>query len=215
MRKYLVTISMTLLLTISAFVIPNIIFNSFPTVNTTKVQTITHTDYITAEGEILKIVGNKSFVKIFVNEKDISKVCIGQPAEITGTAFPNRTYSGVVDNIASCASKQYIGAIEETVVIVNVKITDEDDYIKSGYTADVKILTSEPCSVNIIPYEAVNQDNSGEFVYVLNSGVAVRKDITTGMELGEGIEIKSGLSEDDTLLESDELIKEGKPVKIK
>ena len=215
MKKYCILLSLTACFLIAAMIVPNAVISSVPTAETAKVQKIEHVDYVNASGDVFR-TGDKNdvLVKILVNEKDISCVSEGQKAEITGDAFPDKTYSGIVDKIAAVASKQNIGAVQETVVSVNIKFTDADEIIKPGYTADVKILTSEPSELDIVPYEAVNQDDSGEFVYVFNSGIAVRKDIETGRELGDGVEVVSGVSEDDTLLKTDDVIKDGKPVII-
>lgn len=215
MKKYIITIMVTAILSLCICSVPDAYYDSLPTANTTKMTKVTHTDCVNADGEILKIVGKNPFVKIGIKEEDISKIKVGQKAVITGTAFPDNSYSGYVDEIASCATKQYIGAVEKTVVLVNVEITNGDDNIKSGYSAKVRIYTSEPDTLNIVPYEAVNQDDNGEFVYVFSNGVAIRKDIETGLELGDGIEITDGIDNNDTILEYDDKIQDGKPVIIK
>jgi hypothetical protein len=215
MKKYCILLTVTVCLLIAAIAVPEVIIASMPTAETAKVQRIEHIDYVDAEGDIFKDGRESAFVKVYVSEKDISKVKEGLKAEITGDAFPDKTYSGIVDEIAATATKQNAGAFQKTVVAVNIKLTDADELIKAGYTADVRILTSEPNELDIVPYEAVNQDDSGEeFVYVFNSGVAVRKDIETGRELSDGVEVVSGISKNDTLLKTDDKIKEGQPVII-
>lgn len=214
MKKYCILLSVTICLLIAAIAVPEVIIASMPTAETAKVQKIEHADYVNAKGDIFKTGSDSAFVKVYISEKDISKVKEGLKTEITGDAFPGKTYNGIVDEIAGTATKQNLGSIQKTVVAVNIKLTDTDELIKAGYTADVKILTSEPDELDIVPYEAVNQDDSGEFVYVFNSGVAVRKDIETGRELSNGVEVVSGISEDDTLLKADDEIKEGQPVII-
>lgn len=214
MKKYFVLLSATACLLISSIAVPEAIISSMPTAETAKVKKIEHTDYVDAEGDIFKNESEDVFVRIYVSEKDISKIKEGQKAEITGDAFPGITYSGAVEEIAENAIKQNAGAVQKTVIAVTIKLADADTHIKAGYTADVKILTSNTDELDIVPYEAVNQDESGEFVYVFNSGVAVRKDITTGRELSDGVEVVSGISEEDTLLKADDEIKEGQPIII-
>ena len=64
-------------------------------------------------------------------------------------------------------------------------------------------------------YKAVRQDKDGtEYVYVFRDGVAVRKDIVTGLELSDGIEVLSGLLPEDKVLMSQEEIENGNYVKV-
>ena len=169
-----------------------------------------------AEGNILAtLVGSDGLViHAPVSENSISKVRVGQAVVITGSGFEGE-YSGVVEEIAKEAKKTYVGTTEDTVVEVKIRFTDADDSIRVGYTAKVKILTSEETMVQIVPYEAVMEDDANkEYVYVFNSGLAVRKDVETGVELSEGVQVVQGLTASDPVLTSPENIKEGKYVKL-
>lgn len=177
---------------------------------------IKSSDYIASNGIICTLLGNDNLTVVAsVNENYIYDVKIGQPVIITGNAFGDKEYSGVVEEISNSARKQYVGASEETVVDVIVRITNTDDTIKSGYTAKIKICTSSEKMVDIIPYDTVNQDDDGkEFVYVFSNGVAVRKDIGTGAELVDGVEVVYGVGESDNILKADEELSDGDLVKV-
>jgi hypothetical protein len=72
--------------------------------------------------------------------------------------------------------------------------------IRSGYTAEAVIAVNEPRELLLVPYEAINQDDKGEFVLVLAGHTAVRRNIITGLELPEGAEIIEGVCESDELI---------------
>ena len=60
---------------------------------------------------------------------------------------------------------------------------------------------------SILPYEAVSQDEKGEYVYVYESGRAYKRYIETGEELANGVEILSGLSETEEIIADPSVIR--------
>lgn len=174
-------------------------------------------EYLEKGGVIASFVSDGDLVAhILVPEDKISDVALGQPVEITGSGFEGIKYYGFVKSIASSAKKVYIGANQETVIDVVASIDNLDEKIKAGYTINAKIITEELKRINIVPYESVMQDNEGkEYVYVFSNGVAVRKDIQTGVELRDGVEVISGVTEKEAIIATPEKIEEsGIKVKI-
>jgi len=51
-----------------------------------------------------------------------------------------------------------------------------------------------------VPVEAVNTDTTGNFVYVVENGIVVRKDVTTGISSTSFIEITGGLEEGEDVI---------------
>ncbi len=166
------------ILAFTAFIIsiPDIIVNSIPTAQNVTVKKVTHLDAVEVSGSVVEDVPEGILlVQAFVGEKDISKVAVGQEAEITGDAFPDRVYGGVVKTIADTAAKIQVGNTLKTMVQVDIEIPEADGGLKPGFTAQAKIKTAEPSEMTVLPYEAVNQDEQGEYVFVLESGKAVKK----------------------------------------
>ena len=149
--------------------VPNIFIKDPPTAAIVNVSRFEYSDSVSVTGTILKNSG-EAFVQVFVPEQDISRVELGQTAEITGDAFPEKMYAGTVEEIADTAIRVQSGNVSQTAVEVTVKIDETDDTLKQGYTASVKLITSEPSMMTVVPYEAVNQDTGGEYVYVLREG---------------------------------------------
>ncbi len=175
---------------------------------------ITYTDYVNATGEV-DCNNNRFILNAVVKEEDISKVKIGQSAVITGKGFGGREYKGTVDVISDTARKLQQGVMGNTVVDVVILIEDNDEMIRKGNTAEVKIIVSEQRQISVVAYKAVHQDENGkEYVYVFRDGVAVRKDIITGLELSDGIEVLSGLAPDDKVLMPKDEIENGNYVKV-
>lgn len=174
-------------------------------------------DYLSAGSPVVNLIGSEDLiVSAFVSEKNISRVETGQTVRITGSGFGGKVYDGVVEEISSAAKKQYVGTAQDTVVETKIRFLNADENIRAGYTAKVRILTSEQKKLSVIPYESVNADDSGnEFVYVFKSGLAVRRDIKTGLELPDGVEVVSGISPDEYILSSDDSVVDGGYIKIR
>lgn len=195
--------------------LPGAVTAHVPTATIVKVEKVEHTDCVSLSGTITKNVREDTFsVQIYVPEQDISKVALGQSAEITGDAFPGVTYLGEVSKISDIAAKVQSGSVQRTAVEVTVNINEPEESLKQGYTAQVKLITSEPDVMTIVPYEAVNQDDTGEFVYILTDGKAYKRYIETGEELSAGVELKTVLDENERIITVEELSENGAAVKL-
>ena len=194
---------------------PKAVLESIPTATIVNVEKIEHIDSVSLTGTITKNLRNDYVsVQIYVPEQDISKVTLGQNAEITGEAFPGIMYSGTVDKIADTAAKVQYGNVQKTAVEVTVGIEKPDEILKHGYTASVKLNTSEPSVMTLVPYEAVDQDDNGEFIYILTDGKAYKRYVETGEELSRGIELKTVIEEGERIIAVDELMENGSAVKL-
>ena len=149
-------------------------------------------------GSIVTVAAtNELAVTAAVSELDIAKVEIGQRVKFIPAAYPDEEFYGTVSGIASAARSQYNGAVLETVVDVTITPEKEDERLKSGLTADVEIMLSEPREVLVLPYSAIGQDDDGEYVYVYENSRAVRRDVSTGTEFTDGAEITAGITAGD------------------
>ncbi|NLK72139.1 MAG: efflux RND transporter periplasmic adaptor subunit [Clostridiales bacterium] len=105
--------------------------------------------------------------------------------------------------------------IEQKRVTVDIYL-DSFKNLKLGYDVDVKILEASKLNVLIIPENAIFESNGKEYVFIVQKGIAVLKEVKTGLSDGENVEIAEGLSEGETVIVSPgENIKEGTSVKLK
>ncbi len=194
---------------------PAIVLDTVPTATLVNVEQIEHEDSISLSGTIIRNLIDRSVcVQLYVPEQNISSIKLGQPAEITGEAFPEVTYNGTVNKISDVATKLQSGSIQKTVIEVTVGITEPDEILKHGYTASVKLRTSGPSVMTILPYEAVEQDDNGEFVYFMKNGRVYKRYIETGRELSDGIELKTVMAEDERIITLDRSTENGSAVKL-
>ncbi len=157
---------------------------------------------------------NTLAVTAAISELDIAKVEPGQRVKFTPAAYPEEEFYGTVAAIASSARSQYNGAVLETVVDVTITPDRHDERLKSGLTADVEIMLSEPRAVLVLPYSAVGQDDDGEYVYVYENSRAVRRSVSTGAEFTDGTEITAGITAEDVIFGDPEEIANRSHIKI-
>lgn len=131
-------------------------------------------------------------IKVNIYEENLVKINVGNPVEITLTAFPNEKFKGKVTSI-SPAEK-----IIEGVVYYEATIGFEEapENIKPGMTADVVIQTDLKENVLILPRDAIHRKNGKVIVEVFQGGKIKEKEIEIGIEgKNDMVEIISGVEE--------------------
>lgn len=164
---------------------------------------------------IATIAGTDSLVLTSaVSELNIARIQPGQPVEFTLSAYPNDVFTGTVSKIAGSARSQYSGAVLETVVDVLISPDTTDPRLRSGLTADVRFQLSDPRKICVLPYNAIGQDEEGEYVYLLEDGAAVKHKIFTGAEFSDGTEVIKGATINDKVFLDPEDISLSRYVRI-
>ena len=75
----------------------------------------------------------------------------------------------------------------------------QDTFPQSGLFAAITILDSYKENVLTLPPNAIYQDQSGQYVYLMDNGKRIRKEITTGIITDTKAEILKGLKEGDVV----------------
>ena len=164
---------------------------------------------------IATIAGTDSLVLTSaVSELNIARIQPGQPLEFTLSAYPDDVFTGTVSKIAGSARSQYSGAVLETVVDVLISPDTTDPRLRSGLTADVRFQLSDPRKICVLPYNAIGQDEEGEYVYLLEDGAAVKHKIFTGAEFSDGTEVIKGATINDKVFLDPEDISLSRYVRI-
>lgn len=137
--------------------------------------------------------------EVKVAEADVLRLVVGQRADVTLEALPNRVFRGrVVEIGASALPVAGTGAAAREFKVV-VRLEDPDPGLRPGLTCDAEIITTERANVLTAPLQSVvlRPDASGNErsgVFVLEGAVARFTPVTTGAIGGLEIEI-DGLSE--------------------
>ena len=198
-----------------AFQVPAAAESLLPFSRTIRAERYTYSPTVTARGTIIKS-GEEWLAVVAVNEGDIPLVEAGQFARLSGAALPDDEFSGSVSLVGDTAYTSALSAVSIPVTVVDVTISidgGDPSLLRSGYSVTAQLTTGDQRTVNMLPYSVIAQDEQGEYVYVLEKGVAVRRQIVTGIELSDRTEIVEGVTETDVVLTNPESLFEGARVR--
>lgn len=145
--------------------------------------------------ELFTVTGlDDVIVKLNVNKSDLTKLKVGQDADLT---IAGKAYKGKVEAISKIAIKNEKGG---SLIPVTVKVTNADEDMYIGVDAKVRIIGQKVDKALSIPKEALNISQEGNFVYLLKDGEIVKQMVEEGMSTNTKVEIKSGLKLGDEVI---------------
>lgn len=148
--------------------------------------------------EAILVISDRLTVKAQVDETDIGTIKLGQAADISLDAYPKKSFSAVVDQIAFDAKN----VNNVTTYVVDVLPKNPPDFLRSGMTASVNFETASHTNVLTLPLEAIRTSEGHSRVLLRSekSKIPTPHDVTLGLDDGQKAEIISGLSEGDLVL---------------
>jgi HlyD family secretion protein len=140
------------------------------------------------------------YVKGKVDESDIAKVYLGQPARIKVESFKDKTFNGKVTKISPLGvEKDNVTTFE-----VRVSVTNDKGELKAAMTANAEIILEEHKGTLIIPEGALLYDkdkNASVEVPDPHGKDGKRKvAVKVGVSNGAKTEVLSGLKEGDQVI---------------
>src|SRR5207249_11464735 len=137
------------------------------------------------------------YVKGKVDESDIGKVYLGQPARIKVESFKDKTFNGVVTKISPMGvEKDNVTTFE-----VRVSIANADGQLKAEMTANAEIILEEHKGVLQIPEGSIiyDKDRKASVEVPDSKGKDGKRKvaINIGISNGAKTEVLSGLKQDD------------------
>lgn len=146
---------------------------------------------ITPAGARFQIVNPQTlFLKVIVDQQDITKLKEGMTAEIIFDAFPFQTYKGTVYFLSFIPA-----AGEESSYLVKLSVPQTiSNRLRIGMAAEVNIITDQKDNILTVPFVAVSENNNRSYVNVKDkTGKTTERQVTVGIESDEYVEIRSGL----------------------
>ncbi len=131
----------------------------------------------------------------YVNEIDISRIKVGQKVKIGVDAFPEKSYSGVITEVANIGEQ--LPNADAKVFEVKVELLEKDPILRPSMTTSNKIVTLQIPDVLSIPLETVHTNDSLTFVYTRKGA---KKVVVLGESNENSIVIEKGLEEGEELL---------------
>lgn len=124
-----------------------------------------------------------------VSEVDINRVQVGQQASIKLDGVPGREYQGTVVEVPD-AGQNLQGLVNFN---VKVEVTNPDENIRPGMSANVDIVIQRVENVLQVPLEAIRLSNGKRVVYILDANDQPQPvEISLGISSDKFSELKSG-----------------------
>jgi multidrug resistance efflux pump len=132
--------------------------------------------------------------KTYVNEVDISRVRKGQEVTIEVDAFPERSYTGLVIQVANIGEqlRNYDSKVFEVIIQVN----ENDSILRPAMTTSNEVITDVLADKLFIPLEALYKD-SLSFVYKEVNGRPVKQEVLSSWTNENEVVIVQGLAPGD------------------
>ncbi len=133
--------------------------------------------------------------RTYVNEIDISKVQVNQLAEIVVDAFPEKTFTGYVTEVANIGEQR--PNQDSRVFEVKIQINESDTIMRPAMTTKNTIITHVEKDVMYIPIEGIHATDTITYVFRCQNNRPVRQQVVTGLRNDNEIIIREGLKEGD------------------
>jgi len=137
---------------------------------------------------------DKVKIGLDIPEKYLADVSLGQKADIYVDAYLEEKFSGEVTKISPV-----IDLVTRTMP-VEITIENQDHRLKSGMFARVSLVIKEIKDAALVLKEAVMGREPDLYVYTVENGKAVLKDVELGIRQNGYFEIKNGLKQGDTVV---------------
>jgi cobalt-zinc-cadmium efflux system membrane fusion protein len=124
-----------------------------------------------------------------VIESDAPLIHVGQPVEVTVTAYPGRSFSGKVSKVGA--------AIDPSThrITIRASIADPKNELRSGMLANFIIRVEEPVEATAIPVNGVSREGDGTMTAWVTTDKHhfVQKKVTLGIQKDGKYQVVDGL----------------------
>lgn len=127
------------------------------------------------------------YLEAGVSEKDIGLVKVGQRVAMKVDALKGESPVGKITSIGPVPiepAKTYP---------IKVLVDNRNNQLKAGMFATIEIVTENKKEVVGVPKEAVIQENGKSYIFIKQEEKAVKKQVSTGMDIDGYIEISKGI----------------------
>ncbi|MDO4553196.1 MAG: efflux RND transporter periplasmic adaptor subunit [Bacillota bacterium] len=148
-------------------------------------------------------------MSVSVAEYLVGNLQTGDPVDIYISTLSEEPFQGTISALAPAP------ATGSLTYPATISVDNPDGSIMAGMFAEVRFISESRENVLCIPSDAVFMKSGLSMVAVLEDGLPVLKEVTTGIDDGEMVEITGGLSPGETIItQGQQYVTEGQPVNI-
>jgi membrane fusion protein, multidrug efflux system len=146
-------------------------------------------------GAVITTLDDLSVVKLdfAVPEAFLATLKPGLTVQARSTAYPDAVFAGKVASVDT-----RVDQISRSVAI-RALIDNRDSRLRPGMFMTLKLVRAEGDAL-MLPEEAIVPENERHFVYVVDAGIARKREVTIGRRRPGEVEILNGLSAQDSVV---------------
>lgn len=142
-----------------------------------------------------------------VPESYLATLAVGQPVTAQSVAYPEATFTGVVDSIDA-----RIDLVTRTVT-VRARIENGEGRLRPGMFMTV-VLEKNPRNVLVVPEIALVPEADRKFVFIVQDDVAIQREVEIGARVPGAVEITAGLAPgEEVVIEGTQSLRHGAPIR--
>lgn len=152
-------------------------------------------DRIQNSTKLFQIVDTSDkIVRVFIPEKEISEVRVGQKAIVISEFLDKKEFQGKIIRISPVVDPTS-GTFK-----VTIGITDSQNIMRIGMFVSLRIITSVHENITAVPKDAIVYESGLPFVYAVRNNIAHKVLLNTGVSDELYIEAVSGISENEEII---------------
>ncbi len=128
-------------------------------------------------------------LRVNVPERELAKLSVGQPAQLSFDAVPNKVFEGRISLISP-----YVSA-ETATFAVRIHVSGTEGLLRPGMFARVAIIYERKPDALQIPRTALLDGDGPPKVFVVKDGKAAERAVSLGLSNGAWIEVTDGLKD--------------------
>ncbi len=129
---------------------------------------------------------SKLKAKVFISERDVFRIHVGDLANVSTDVFPQTTFEGTVFTIGSKGDEGHTYPVE-------VLLNNPKQQLRAGMFVTITLTTKSGGTSMVIPREAIVGSIQDPKVFVVKDKIARLRSIVVDKEIGTSVAVTSGL----------------------
>ncbi len=173
-------------------------------------QSVKEGDYVKANTLVATVLDPSSYmIGVEVDELDVPKIRVGQPATVALDAYPEQRLSAIVSRIVPQTDR-----VTKTSKIY-LKLDKPADNIQAGMTATANIIYNTRPNTLLVRKSSIFEENHQSYVWKIEKGRLKKQPVRQGASDMSFVEVVAGLKNGDKVaLVADATLHEGMDVTI-
>jgi len=157
------------------------------------------TDTETATGTVIVMADLSQLeVDFYLDESDWDLAAVGNQAEVTFDALPDKTFTGQVTQLDTELYQSNNSSVVKGIVQLDSSLDGVD--LPIGASTSVEIIHARADNAVLVPIEALHETAPGKYtVFVIKNGTPTPREVEIGLEDDVYAEVKSGLKAGDVV----------------